>query len=411
MVGPLGIDAYLPSFHAIGAEFGVGPVVVQQTLSVYVLCFAIMMLFYGTLSDSFGRRRVILASLALFVAASLAAALAPSIGWLIAARALQGLAAGAGVVVGRAVVQDRFSGAEAHRVMSHMTLVFGIAPVIAPIVGGWLQAWFGWRAVFIFLTVATALMLLACYKGLPESLPVERRQPFRLRSITANYLKILRHPRFFLMALALGLAFSGVALYIGSAANFVMTILGLSETAFAWMFVPLIGGMMLGAAIAPRLATRMSSFALIRRGFVCMLVAGIGNLTYTSFFAASVPWAVLPLAVYSFGLALAAPGMTLLMLNFFPDLKGMAASVQSFLHMLTFAVISGLIAPLLFDHAAALAAGHLVGIILAALLWTWARRGLSSRDGHASDSKFAGNQKPLAQPLPLGATDRKNQDG
>jgi len=386
MVGPLGIDAYLPSFHAIGAEFAVGPVVVQQTLSVYVLCFAIMMLFYGTLSDSFGRRRVILISLVLFVVASLAAALAPSIGWLIAARALQGLAAGAGVVVGRAIVQDRFSGAEAHRVMSHMTMVFGVAPVVAPIVGGWLQAWSGWRAVFVFLTVSTVLMLLACYKYLPESLPVERRQPFRLRSITANYLKILRHSRFSLMALAFGLAFSGVALYIGSAANFVMTILGLSETAFAWMFVPLIGGMMLGAVFAPRFATRMSSFALIRLGFACMLVAGMVNLAYASFFTAAVPWAVVPLAMYTFGLALAAPGMILLMLSFFPDLKGMAASVQSFIHMLTFAVIAGLIAPLLFDHAAALAAGHLVGVLLGALLWAWAGRGLGSGSGNAPDA-------------------------
>jgi len=188
----------------------------------------------------------------------------------------------------------------------------------------------------------------------------------------------LRHSRFFPMALALGLAFSGVALYIGAAANFVMTILGLPETAFAWMFVPMIGGLMIGAALAPRFARRTSSATLIRRGFVCMLVAGLVNVAYTSFFTASVPWAVLPLALYAFGLALVAPGATLQMLAYFPDLKGMAASVQSFVQMLTFAFVAGLIAPLLFDHAALLAAGHLIGILLAAALWAWANRGLST---------------------------------
>jgi DHA1 family bicyclomycin/chloramphenicol resistance-like MFS transporter len=115
MVGPLAIDTYLPSFPAIAQAFNASPLLIQQTLSMFLFCFAFMMLFYGTLSDSFGRRPVILISLVLYIAASIVAAMAPSIGVLLACRIVQGLAAGAGSVVGRAIVQDRFSGAAAQR--------------------------------------------------------------------------------------------------------------------------------------------------------------------------------------------------------------------------------------------------------------------------------------------------------
>ena len=128
MIGALGIDTYLPSFPAIASTFAVSPVVVQQTLSVFVLCMAALMLFYGTLSDSFGRRPVLLVSLALFAITSFACALATSAGMLIFLRALQGLSAGAGSVVGRAVVQDHFKGHDAHRATAIMTMVFGPTP-------------------------------------------------------------------------------------------------------------------------------------------------------------------------------------------------------------------------------------------------------------------------------------------
>jgi DHA1 family bicyclomycin/chloramphenicol resistance-like MFS transporter len=379
MIGPLGIDAYLPSFHAIGREFAADPLVVQQTLSAYVLCFAVMTLFYGTLSDSFGRRPVILVALVLFIIGSVAAALAPSIGWLIVARSFQGLAAGAGTVIGRAVVQDRFSGAAAHRVMSHMMIVFGLAPAIAPVIGGWLQSVYGWRSVFVFLTVVTLAMLVACYLCLTESLPAAKRQPFRLRTIAANYLTVLKNPQFLTMAVSLGFVFMGISLYIGSAANFVMDILQLPETAFAWMFVPLVCGMMSGSALGPRLLARTSPAVVIRIGFAIMLTAGLLNVAYNTWFVATIPWAVLPIALYSFGIAFVMPGMTLQILAIFPTLRGMAASVQSFIQMLIFAIVAGLVAPLLSGSALHLAAGHLAGALIAVGLWLLANRKLPRR--------------------------------
>jgi DHA1 family bicyclomycin/chloramphenicol resistance-like MFS transporter len=132
MVGPLAIDTYLPSFPAIARSLDASPLLIQQTLSMFLFCFAFMMLFYGTLSDSFGRRPVILISLLLYIAASIAGALAPSIGVLLACRIVQGLAAGAGSVVGRAIIQDRFSGATAQKIMSHVMMIFGLCPPLRP---------------------------------------------------------------------------------------------------------------------------------------------------------------------------------------------------------------------------------------------------------------------------------------
>lgn len=365
MVGALAIDTYLPSMPAIGRAFAVGPVAVQQTLSVFLFMFAFMMLFYGTLSDSFGRRPVILVALLVYTLASIGAAWAPSFGWLLACRALQGMSAGAGSVIGQAIVQDRFEGADAQRIMSHVMMVFGLAPAVAPVLGGWLYVGFGWRATFVFLALFGALMLAVCLRLLPESLPPAKRHAFHPATIARNYLKVLGHPQFLLLALSVGLAFGGLSLYIGSAANFVMDILHLTETAFAWMFIPLIGGMVAGSAWGGRRAGRASGARLRAIGFFTMALGCVLNVGYTAWAGAhvAVPWAVLPLGVYTFGLAVAMPAIQVGALGLFPDNRGLASSMLSFIQMMTFALVSGLVAPLLFGSAFKLACGVAVGLV------------------------------------------------
>jgi DHA1 family bicyclomycin/chloramphenicol resistance-like MFS transporter len=369
MVGPLAIDTYLPSFPAITQAFDASPLVVQQTLSMFLFCFAFMMLFYGTLSDSFGRRPVILVSLVAYIIASVVAAMAPSIGVLLACRIVQGLAAGAGSVVGRAIVLDRFDGAAAQKILSHIMMVFGLAPAIAPVLGGWLQVGFGWRSIFWFLAAFGLLMLVSVYRALPESLPAKDRHPFHPGVIAKNYWKVLCHYHFLLLAVAVGMSFAGVALYIGSAAYFVMNILHLPETAFAWMFVPLISGMVVGSALSGKFAHRFSRKAQVWAGFVVMLSAGVINVAYNATFTAAVPWAVLPLFIYSFGLALAMTPASLIALSYFPNNSGLASSMQSFIQMLLFALVSGLVAPLLFDSALNLAWGVLASLVISVIAW------------------------------------------
>ncbi len=350
MLGALSIDAYLPALPAIADQFSVDAAAVQQSLTVYVLAFAVMTLFYGTLSDSFGRRPVVLGALVLYLLSSVGAAFANSLESLLGFRLLQGLSAGAGVVIGRAIVGDRCTGAEANRAMSYISAVFGLAPAIAPILGGWLQAAFGWRSIFLFIAGFTLLLLAACAIFLDESLPAERRAPFRLRVILRNYRTVGSHLRFMLRSLSVGLAFLGIMIYVAGAPAFVMGILHLSVTDFGWLFVPLIGGMTLGSLASARLSHRLRAGTIIRGSFVIMFVCAGANLVSCAGGDVRVPWAVLPMMGYAFGVAAGTPPMMMMALEIFPDMRGLGASFQTFTFMMLFAIGSGVIAPLIFGH-------------------------------------------------------------
>jgi DHA1 family bicyclomycin/chloramphenicol resistance-like MFS transporter len=193
-------------------------------------------------------------------------------------------------------------------------------------------------------------------------------------AIARNYLMVLKKPRFLLMAIAVGLSFGGLSLYIGSAANFVMVILKLPETAFAWLFIPMIGGMTIGSAWAGKAASRIASHTMMWLGFGIMGAAALVSVAYNYYFVAAIPWAVLPLAVYTFGLAVAMPAIQVTALALFPDNRGLASSMLSFLQMMVFAMVSGLLAPLLFDSALKLALGVLAGLVASFACWRLALR-------------------------------------
>jgi len=369
MLGALSIDAFLPALPAIEQAFQVSASAAQQGLTVYLIAFAVMSLFYGTLSDSFGRRPVILISMVFYVLSSLGAALAPSLGWLLLFRFLQGLTAGAGSVVGRAVVGDRFTGADAQRIMSYISVIFGLAPAIAPIVGGWLLVAFGWRYIFGFIALFTFLLLLICLKELPESLPRAKRHPFHFGVIVSNYLHVGGRIPFMLKSLSIALSFTGVMLYVGSAPAFIVGLLHLKATEYAWLFIPIIGGMSLGSWISGRWSHRYSAAFIIQSGFLIMTGAGLANLGYAWLFAPSVPWAVVGPFFYAFGMALATPAMTVITLEVFPLHRGLASSLQGFMFMVIFAFCSGVICPLLFTSSFLLALGVAVGLVLSWACW------------------------------------------
>lgn len=374
MVGAWGIDAYLPSFQAIGQSLDATPVLVQQTLSVYMAALATTVLFAGTLSDSLGRRPVVLGAVLLFAFASAWAAMAEDIQSLIVARGFQGVAAGVTTVLSRTIVQDLFQGAEAQRVMSLITMLFAIAPSVAPVVGGWLQATFDWPSVFILLALYGAVLSWLCFRRVPESLPPDKRQPLRVRRVCSNYLQVLRHGRFMAMVVSIGFIFIGIALYVSSAASYVVNVLKLGETDFGWMFIPLTTGMVLGASTARRLARKVAPERLSAAGQGVMLVACVISVLYTHLFTPTVPWAVLPLGLYSFGMSLALPSMTVSTLSLFPMMRGLAASMQSFVQMGVFSLVSAFVAPLVFHSAQVLAWTHLIGLMLGIALWTLAGR-------------------------------------
>ncbi|MFZ2267692.1 MAG: multidrug effflux MFS transporter [Azonexus sp.] len=356
-LGPFSIDTYLPSFHEIGAQLQATPIQVQQTLSAYLLAFALMTLWHGAISDRFGRRRVILAALGLFGLASAGCTFATSIEQLWFWRAMQGVTAGAGIVISRAIVRDLFDGASAQRLMSQITMMFALAPAIAPVIGGWLQTFFGWRSVFAFLVVATAVLGLACWKLLPETLPPERRQSLQPAYLGRTYWKVMTSPRFLFACAALSLNFLGFFIYVLSAPVFLMTHLGVPETGFLWLFGPAMSGLMGGAWLSGRLAGKRSLEKTIALGYLLMISAVVFNVGLNLALPPALPWSVMPIFVYTLGMSLAMPCLTILALDPFPEQRGLAASCQTFFQSGANSIAAALIVPLLWGSTLTLALG------------------------------------------------------
>ena len=356
-LGPFSIDTYLPSFPAIADSLGASQIEVQQTLSAYLLAFAAMTLWHGAIADRFGRRRVILVALALFGLASLGCMLAGSIEQLWFWRAMQGITAGAGIVISRAIVRDLFDGPAAQRLMAQITMMFALAPAIAPVIGGWLQVAFGWRSVFAFLVVSTAALWLACLKLLPETLPPEKRQSLRPSYLISAYRSVFTSPRFLSACSALALNFGGFFVYVLSAPVFLMQHLQLPETAFLWLFGPAMIGLMCGSAISGRLAGRVSPGKTIAIGYSVMGGAALLNLGLNLFLPPGLPWSVAPLFVYTLGMSLAMPNLTLFALDPFPEKRGLAASCQTFFQSGFNGIAAALIAPALWGSMLGLALG------------------------------------------------------
>ena len=356
-LGPFAIDTYLPSFHDIGASLQATPIQVQQTLSAYLAAFAAMTLWHGALSDRFGRRRITLLALALFAVASAGCAFATRIEQLWFWRAMQGVTAGAGIVISRAIVRDLFDGAQAQRLMSRIIMMFALAPAVAPVIGGWLQTLFGWRSVFAFLVLSTATVWLACWKLLPETLPPEKRQSLQPAYLGRTYWKVMTSPPFLLACAALSLNFAGFFIYVLSAPVFLMTHLGLPETAFLWLFGPAMGGLVSGSWLSGRLAGRISAGRTIALGYLVMSVAALINLGINLALPPALPWSVLPLFVYTLGMALAMPSLTILALDPFPEQRGLAASCQTFFQSGFNSLAAALIAPALWGSTLTLALG------------------------------------------------------
>ncbi len=374
MIGPFSIDTYLPAFTGIAASLNATPVHMQQTLSGYLFGFAFMNLFHGALSDSLGRRPVVLAGLGVFGLASVGCALSTSIGALVFFRALQGLSAGAGIVVSRAVIRDIYPPAAAQRMMSQVTIFFGIAPAVAPMVGGWLYVHTGWHSIFWFLAAATLLLWWTNFRYLPETLAPEHRHPVHPRHLLRGYLQLVSNPKFMLLALASGVPFNGMFLYVLSAPAFLGDILRLGPTQFFWFFLMNITGIMGGAWVSGRLAGHIQPRRQIRRGFWIMMLGGGANLAANLLFEPRAAWAMIPIAVFTFGWALMVPVVTLLALDVVPERRGMASSLQSFIGSAANGLVAGLLAPLVMHSAPALAATSLGLMLIGLAAWVRLRR-------------------------------------
>jgi DHA1 family bicyclomycin/chloramphenicol resistance-like MFS transporter len=282
---------------------------------------------------------------------------------------------GAGFIVGRALIRDLYDGAEAQRLMNAVTMIFSLAPAIAPIVGGWIHVGFGWRGVFWLLALLGLALVVASHRLLPETHPPERRVPLHGGDLARTAWRISCNPYFLMLTLCGALHFAAVMIYIGSAPAIVLDVWKLSETQFAALFIPVIGGFLTGAVLSGRLAGRLSAARQIGLGLGltgCASAAGLVlNLGWDS-----PPILLQQVALFgtALGVQITFPPLTLRVLDLYPSRRGSVASVQSFIQLLLGSFIMGVVAPLLKGNLAALSAFSLCGILLAALFAALARR-------------------------------------
>lgn len=373
-IGPFSIDTYLPAFPAMAASLGATDVEIQQTLTAYMIPFAVMMLWHGALSDALGRRRIILVGLALFLVSSLVCAFATSVHMLWLGRALQGTCAGIGMVVSRAMVRDVLDGAAAQKLMAHIAILFAIAPAIAPIIGGSILAWFDWHGIFFFLAAFTGLILLAAILWLPETLPPEKRQSLHPVPLAKAYGTVFAHHQFRRLSLANAFNFNAGFLYVLAAPVFLIRHLGLTPQSFAWMFVPTIAGMMIGSFLSGRLAGRLSSARTVAVGYGLMAFSATINVGINLALPPSLPWMLLPLPLFTCGMALSMPSIQVLALDLFPERRGLASSCLGVIHTGMNAVAAALIVPLIWDTTLHLALGMAGFLLLGGIAFALSRR-------------------------------------
>ena len=392
MFGPFSIDTIFPAFRVIARDLRVSPLLMQQTVSVYLIAYAAMALFHGPLSDAYGRRRVILTGVAVFALATIGCALSQDIGQLLLFRALQGLSAGVGLIVGRAVIRDCLDGDDAQRMMSSITMIFGIAPALAPVIGGWVLGWQGWQAIFWFLLLFACVLWTITFVALPETHLPDSRIAFRPSTLLHNARTMLGNPTFVRLAVSGTLCFNALFLYIASAPAFVQDLMGLNERQYVWFFAPAIGGMMLGAFVSGRMAGRMRGVRLANIGFACGGAAVLVNIGYNVFahdlhppvFALFgkhllLPLAVLPVMAIAFGIALVFPILTLALLDMYPRQRGAAASMQAFVGLVLNALVAGVLSPLLSGSGMHLALASSAFTAGGWLLWRGYARSSTAR--------------------------------
>lgn len=343
-LGPFSIDTYLPSLPAIAESLHVSVAQVQQTMTAFLLFFAATSLWHGAIADAYGRRRLTLISLVFFLVASLGCAMAGNVQLLMFFRAMQGATAGTGMIVGRAIVRDLFEGAEAQRLMARVAAIFSIAPILAPVLGGWFQVWFGWRSIFVFMALLSGALFLSCRRMLPETLSYENRQRLEPVFLARSYWKVLTNRPFLMACGSMAFTGAGLFIYILGAPVFLMKHLHLSETQFLILFLPISIALIIGAWMSSRFAGRISGRHTIFIGYAIMTFAAIGNFLLNLLMPPMLPWAIVPISVYVMGMSLAMPSLTLITLDLFPSQRGLAASCQGFINLTFNSLVSAFVA-------------------------------------------------------------------
>lgn len=404
-LGPLTIDMYLPAFPAMAEDLDATDSQLQLTLTGMLLGLSLGQLVVGPLSDALGRRRPLLVGLSIHALSSLVCALAPGVWVLAATRLVQGVAGASVTVTAMAMVRDRFSGKAMASLVSRLILVIGLAPIVAPSLGGAVLQVAGWRWIFGVLVVAALLVIVLAWLGLQESLPAARRPPLALGSSMATYGRLVRDVRFLALAFTGGSIMATMFTYVSGASFVLQGAFGLSESQFALVFGANGAGFVLCSQLNPVLQRRYEIVDVLTGGVMVCLVAA-WSLLAVGLLGDSVPlvMVLLPLAVAVGSIGLVMPNTQALGLENHPREAGSAAAV---LGCLQFGV-GALVAPLvgIAGGASVLSMGVVMAALtgLAAILvWLVVRPGQRLVPGGPAVAESAGG--PGSRRTPAGADD------
>ena len=368
-LAPFAIDTYLPAFHAMGADLRASDLHIQQSLTVYLLPYALMTLWHGAISDAIGRITTLKWGLSIFVLASIGCAFAPNIETLWFFRALQGASGGAGNTVARAMVRDLFEGAAAQRVMATVQMLFGIAPAVAPIIGGLLLG-LSWQSIFIFLAIYAALALWAAVTFLPETMPADKRLKLTTKNVLNSYRTVFKDAEFTKLSMTTGACFSAFFVYVLASPVFLGKHLGLNPQQYGYFFVSTVAGMVLGSYLAKYAAGKFSAKQVLKVAFGWMLMIALINTAICLWLPLNRVYNILPVALFNVGMALVLPILSLAALDRHPKIRGTAASGTAFIQMFISTLSAGLIVPLVWGSVLGLAFAMLCFLLLSLLFIT-----------------------------------------
>lgn len=350
MLMPLSIDMYLPALPVISAQFGVPAGSAQMTLSTYILGFALGQLFYGPMADSLGRKPVILGGTLVFAAAAVACALAQTIDHLIIMRFFHGLAAAAASVVINALMRDIYPKEEFSRMMSFVMLVTTIAPLVAPMAGGAVLVWFSWHVIFWILALAALLASAMIFFFIDETLPIERRQKFHIRTTIGNFASLFRHKRVLSYMLASGFSFAGMFSFLSAGPFVYIELNHVSPQHFGYYFALNIVFLFIMTIINSRFVRRVGALNMFRAGQWIQFVMAIW-LVVSAFLGVGFWALVVGVAAFVGCVSMVSSNAMAVILDEFPHMAGTASSLAGTFRFGIGAIVGALLSMATFTTA------------------------------------------------------------
>lgn len=345
-LGPLSIDMYLPSFKYIASYLNTDISSVTLSLTSYFIGISIGQLIYGPITDKYGRKKPLLFGLSIFTITAIACVLSPNVNWLIGLRFILALGGCAGMVVARAVVRDAFPKDEIVKVFSMLMLIIGIAPILAPSLGGWILSVSDWKAIFYFLSGFSLLLIVLVYFFLPETGTIDKTKSLKVKQVYSDYKYVLKNRYFLYYTLASSVAMGGMFSYISGSPFVFMEYFKISESQYAMIFGLNASGFIIGSQLNRFLVTKFSSLKIVTTASVFLFFLSITIISLFALDIVTVPVLVTFLFLFLFSTGLLVPNSSAMALTPFTKRTGSASALMGFMQMLFGAVISGIVSSL-----------------------------------------------------------------